>query len=210
MLISILMCGVLSAGCVISAIQFGRLSRRRMGEDVFVGLHRVNCLRAPRMAVITDRACDLIRDAGALTGADIELATRAATLRDIGQSGVSYKLLNSLPFEAWDVADREAFRRHLAITDEILADFASFETERHLLQRSEAMFWLRDGNDKPSPEAMLVKACCDFALNEALMGTERAEALLIQGSGREYEVRTAESLIQVLHSRSDKRVEAIA
>ena len=191
---------------IVGSVRVMRMVRSRHQTGIVESVHRATRLRSPRFSLITDRACDLIHDACAEARIDPTLAVRAATLRDIGLSAVPYDLLNRKALCEWTVSDRDTYRRHLAIGDDILAALPSLAAERELLQRSEAMFWLRDGTVAPSREALILKTCLDFAFNEAFYGIERAESMLISNIGVEYESRTADLLLKVLHSRSVRPV----
>ncbi len=196
--------------CAVMAYRTSSVIRQRRRFGLIESVHRTARLRSPRFSAITDRACDLVEATCHARGLDSNLATRAASLRDIGLASVPYRLLNSVPFAEWTDEDRARLREHLCVTDDLLAHVAAFEQERNVLRRSEAMFWLRDGEERPSADALILKACFDFAMNEAFFGTERAEALLIAGNGRDYDPKMAESLLQVLNARNSQLTRAFA
>ena len=200
-------CGIVT---VCRVIQIKHKLKNRVREETLESLSRAVRLRSRRIGLVTDRTVELCINVGSyleLSSSEVERMTRAATLRDIGLCSVPYRLLNTKRFVDWDQTDRDTYRCHLAITDDLLAHSSSFAPERELLRQSESIYWLRDGSIRPSLTALVLKAACEFALHEAIFGTESAEGRLIAQSGREFEPSVVRAFLEVLHSN---RVRAIA
>lgn len=180
-----------------------RKRQRRFNDETLEALTRAVRLRSRRMGVVTDRAVELGRLVGLRCGlghSQVELIARAASLRDLGLCSVPYQLLNEKSFYDWDQADRDTYRRHLAVTDDLLAGLTAFQPERELLRQSESIYWLHDGTDRPTLPALVLKAACEFALHEAMFGTESAEGRLIAQTGKEFEPGVVRAFVEVLHS----------
>lgn len=203
----------LVAVIAIRELQLKTAFKRRIDEETFASFARASMLRAPRIASLADRATEIAERASihlGLTPAETNLLLRAIALRDLGLCAVSYRLLNERDPGTWSEAERDAYRSHLATTDELLGYVSAYQRERETLRQSEGIYWLRDGERTPSRVAMVLKAASDYGFFELAYGRETAEQRLIAQSGREYEPTVVDAVLEVLHSDRVRTVEVVS
>lgn len=204
---------ILVIGVAVREFQLKAAYKRRIDDETFACFARASMLRAPRIASLADRATEIAERTSAHLGlnqAEVSLLMRAIALRDLGLCSVSYRILNERDPGTWSEAERDAFRAHLATTDELLGYLSAYQSERETLRQSEGIYWLRDGQQTPSRVARVLKAVCDYAFFELAYGCEAAGRRLIAQSGREYEPTVVDAVLEVLHSDRVRTVEAVS
>lgn len=171
-------------------------------------------LRFPKHRGLTDRVASLC----ALTGRAMHLSPStmrkllmAAQLRDIGLCAIPYSLVNKKSSFEWTEAEWDTYFRHTEVSGAMLELVPSLRelapiVRFHHTDYEGGLGGLFPAREDIPIESRVLKAVCDYVWMTRNQGSLLARDSIKRESGKRYDPKVVEALLQVLTSNRDEPV----